>query len=101
MIPAIPRAVFLLDCTSDAELLRAVGQGAVPLTIVYLESQRPVRLPLRVVLGAWLRPLVCVPFLDSACVRVTGEPPPQMAVFNTPQPVPPPAFWPFAATGAA
>ncbi|OLV20203.1 hypothetical protein [Deinococcus marmoris] len=101
MIPAIPRAVALLACTCDAELLRAVGQGAVPLHVVYLESRRPICLPRRVVIGAWLRPLVCMPFLDGVSVRVVGEPPPQMMQINTGREHPGLEFWPPRPQGAA
>lgn len=101
MIPPIPRAVALLSCTTDAELLHAVGQCAVPLHVVYLESQRPIRLPRQVVLGAWLRPLACLPFLDGAQVRVTGQPPPQMTVMNTTRTEPLPELWPPRRSGAA
>lgn len=101
MIPIIPRAVALLSCTTDAELLHAVGQGAVALHVVYLESMRPIRLPRRVVLSVWLRPLTCMPFLDGAQVRVTGQPPPQMTVMQTTRTEPLPELWPPRPRGAA
>jgi hypothetical protein len=63
---------------TDAKFLQTVGQGALPLLIVYLESRRPIRLPRRVVLiGISLRWLVCMELLGGLrpSVRLVVEPP--------------------------
>lgn len=101
MIPVMPSATDIVACTTDAVLLQLMGQAAIPLHILWLESRLPMRLPRRVVLGVLLRPFVCRVMFDDPRTEVPMPGGSGTRVIQTGQPEATLEYWPSAGQGRA